>query len=64
MTIGLGYRNAREKTREHLGDIARVRWRGKFVRDCIDLPLFPRSLDDCVNKARPIGTEDPRDAHD
>src|SRR5947208_16876188 len=50
-----------EEARNHLGDVARVSGRGKFVRVRIDLFFFTRALDHRVNEAWSISTEHPRD---
>src|SRR5207249_1585697 len=52
-----------EKLRQHLSDVASVRRRRKFVRDCIDFFIFLGSLDHPVDKTRSVRTKDPGDAH-
>src|SRR5437899_2423160 len=51
-----------EEARKHLGDVARVSRRRKFIGDGVDLVFFSRTLDHRVDEARPIRTENPRNA--
>ena len=52
-----------EKTWQHFRDIARVRGRGKFVCDCVDMFVFARPLDHAIDKTRARWSEDPGDTH-
>src|SRR5207302_5825330 len=57
-------RNIRtEKTWQHFRDIARVRGRGKFVCDCVDMFVLAGPLDHAIDKTWARRSEDPGDAH-
>src|SRR5260370_1250234 len=51
-----------EEARNHLGDVASISGRGKFVCDSIDVLFFTSPLDHRVDKAGPVRTEYPRHA--